>query len=59
MLVKWLSKILISKDHEQQLIENWLAASVDLADLERRQKMLEHGQAPWRAGTNMNLRGWV
>jgi hypothetical protein len=59
MLTKWLSNILISKDHEQQLVENWFAASKDLADLERRQKMLERGQAPWQTRANVNLRGWV
>lgn len=59
MLTKWLSNILISKDHEQQLIENWFAASIDLSDLERRQKMLERGQAPWQTRANINLRGWV
>ena len=59
MLTKWLSNILISKDHEQQLIENWFAASIDLSDLERRQKMLERGQAPWQTRANVNLRGWV
>jgi hypothetical protein len=41
------------------LIENWFANSVDLADLERRQRMLERGQAPWQTYTNHNLRGWV
>jgi hypothetical protein len=59
MLVKWLSNVLVSKDHEQRLIENWFANSVDLADLERRQRMLERGQAPWQTYTNHNLRGWV
>jgi hypothetical protein len=57
MLVKWLSKVLVSKDHEQQLIEDWLASSSDLVDLERRQKMLDRGQAPWQK-PNGNLVGW-
>ena len=57
MLVKWLSKVLVSKDHEQQLIEDWLASSSDLVDLERRQKMLDRGQAPWQ-NPNGNLVRW-
>lgn len=48
MLVKWLSKVLVSKDHEKKMIEDWLASSSDLVDLERRQKMLDRGQAPWQ-----------
>jgi len=55
--VKWLSKVLVSKDHEKAMIEDWLANSSDLVDLERRQKMLDRGQAPWQK-PNGNLVGW-
>ena len=39
--------------------EKWLAQSTDLVDLERRQRMLQRGQAPWHLQTNNNLKGWV
>lgn len=39
--------------------ETWLAQSTDLVDLERRQRMLQRGQAPWHLQTNNNLKGWV
>ena len=39
--------------------EKWLAQSTDLVDLERRQRMLQRGQAPWHLHTNGNLKGWV
>lgn len=59
MLVKWLSNVLVSRDHEQQLIENFFANSTDLADLERRQRMVERGQAPWQGRTKSNIGGWI
>jgi hypothetical protein len=42
---------------EQKDIDAWLSASSDLADLERRQRMLQRGQAPIQV--NANLRYWV
>jgi len=39
--------------------EKWLANSTDLVDLERRQKMLARGQAPFQVQSNTNLKGWV
>jgi len=39
--------------------EKWLAQSTDLVDLERRQRMLQRGQAPWAVQVNNNLKGWV
>lgn len=41
------------------LEEQWLANSTDLVDLERRQKMLMRGQAPFQVQANQNLSGWV
>ena len=58
MLVNWFSKILVSKDQEQTMMENWFANSVDLADLERRQRMVERGQAPWQIKAFSNSRSW-
>ena len=31
---------------EQRLVEQWLAESTDLVDIERRQRMISKGQAP-------------
>jgi len=39
----------ITQDHTRKMEEEYLAKSVDLADLERRQRKL----------MNKNLRGWV
>lgn len=39
--------------------EKYLANSCDLVELERRQKELQQGSAPWQAVANKNLRGWV
>lgn len=39
--------------------EEWLAQSTDLVDLERRQKMLTRGTAPFQVQANSNLKGWV
>lgn len=44
---------------EQQLVEQWLAESTDLVDIERRQRMISRGQAPWQVRASSNLRGWV
>jgi len=39
--------------------EKYLASSCDLVELERRQRLIQTGQAPWQPVTNKNLRGWV
>ena len=39
--------------------EKYLANSCDLVELERRQRELQQGSAPWQAVANKNLRGWV
>lgn len=39
--------------------EKYLASSCDLVELERRQRELQRGSAPWQAVANKNLRGWV
>lgn len=39
--------------------EKYLANSCDLVELERRQKEMQQGSAPWQAVANKNLRGWV
>jgi hypothetical protein len=39
----------------------YLAASKDLADVERRQRQMQRGEAPWqvKSKANENLKGWV
>lgn len=44
---------------EQRLVEQWLAESTDLIDIERRQRMISRGQAPWQIRASNNLRGWM
>jgi hypothetical protein len=44
---------------EQRLVEQWLAESTDLVDIERRQRMISRGQAPWQVRASHNLRGWL
>ncbi len=39
--------------------EKYLASSTDLVELERRQRLIQRGQAPWQPVTNKNLKGWV
>ena len=41
--------------------EAWLASSSDLVELERRQREIQRGNAPWQKPllTNPNLRGHV
>lgn len=44
---------------DREIIEEWLAEAHDLVDLERRQKQIARGQAPWQIQANANLKGWV
>ena len=58
-MIASLIRALIKKPTEKQLIEEWLADSASLSDLERRQRLIERNQAPWQVQANNNLRGWV
>ena len=44
---------------EQRLVEQWLGESTDLVDIERRQRMISKGQAPWQIRASHNLKGWL
>ena len=44
---------------EQDRIEEYLAESSNLVDLERRQGLIDRGEAPWQTKPNQNLWGWV
>lgn len=43
---------------EQLLTEKWLSESIDLVDIERRQRMINKGQAPWQTRSNNNTWSW-
>jgi hypothetical protein len=44
---------------EQERIEDYLADSLSLEDLERRQRSISRGEAPWQVRANLNLKGWA
>jgi hypothetical protein len=43
---------------QRDLINDWLAESTDLVDLERRQRALDRGQAPFQTVGNMRAKGY-
>lgn len=62
-MFKLIKKVLANKatteTTEQRLASQWLAESTDLVDIERRQRMISRGQAPWQVRAGNNLRGWL
>lgn len=44
---------------DQQRVYNWLASSDSLEEIERKQRMLNRGEAPWQVQANNNLKGWI
>lgn len=44
---------------EKDQVEEYLADSISLEDLERRQRLISRGEAPWQLHANANLRGWI
>ena len=44
---------------EKDKIYDWLASSSSLEEIERRQRMLDRGEAPWQVRANQNLKGWI
>jgi len=51
--MKWLKKLFTFGWETQNPVETYLANSVDLADLEARQKAIVYGNV------NPNLKGWI
>lgn len=47
------------KTTEKELIEQYLADSASLADVERRQRLISRGEAPWQLRARQNLKGWA
>jgi hypothetical protein len=55
-------KNLFSTKHigtEKDKIYDWLSSSSSLEEIERRQRMLSRGEAPWQVRANQNLKGWI
>lgn len=50
---------LLNTRTEKQMMEEYLADSISLEDLERRQRSISRGEAPWQQRANQNLKGWV
>jgi len=61
-VIKYLIKLLFQNPNcndNQGQIEAYLADSYDLIDLERRQRQISKGEAPWQQQANFNSRGWT
>jgi len=43
---------------EKQKIYTWLSESSDIVELERRQRIIDRGDAPWQVAANYKLKGW-
>jgi hypothetical protein len=52
-------KDLFKPKNEKDIVEAYLADSISLEDLERRQRAISRGEAPWQVRANYNLSGWV
>jgi hypothetical protein len=57
--MNWLSKLFNNNQYkrtwQQREAEQYLSESIDLADVERRQREIEKGAAPWQLRNNVNL----
>jgi hypothetical protein len=47
------------KDHEKLKAEIYLSTSHDLVELERRQKQISRGEAPWQRTGMIKAKGWL
>lgn len=56
-MVKLLKELFTTKD-AKTMIDEYLADSISLEDLERRQRLIERNQAPWQVQNQFNLRHW-
>ena len=52
-------KNLFRNQTEKEIIEEYLADSISLEDLERRQRLINRGEAPWQIRANQNLKGCI
>lgn len=58
-MIKNMFRNLLSARTEKQMIDEYLADSVDLVDLENRIRKMDRGEAPWQIRNKMNLGGWA
>lgn len=60
MITEFFKKLFESHENkERRRTEEWLADSSSLQEIERKQRMLSRGEAPWQVYANQNLKGWV
>jgi len=59
VLLKNMFKDILNTRSEKQFVEEYLADSISLEDLERRQRSISRGEAPWQIRANQNLKGWI
>ena len=52
-------KTLFNKKTEKDIIDAYLADSVDLVDLENRIRKIDRNEAPWQIKANQSFAGWV
>lgn len=57
-MIKLLKRLFVVKT-DRDVAHEYLGAATDLVDLERRQRQIDRGQAPWQTNANNNLKGWV
>jgi hypothetical protein len=59
VLLKNMFKDVLNTRSEKQFVEEYLSDSISLEDLERRQRSISRGEAPWQIRANQNLKGWI
>lgn len=59
VMLKNMFKDVLNTRSEKQFVEEYLADSISLEDLERRQRSISRGEAPWQIRANQNLKGWI
>ena len=59
VMLKNMFKDVLGTRSEKQFVEEYLADSISLEDLERRQRSISRGEAPWQVRANQNLKGWI
>jgi hypothetical protein len=56
--LKWLFSA-DTRSTEEDRVYKWLCSSSSLAEIERRQRMLSRGEAPWQLNAKRNVIGWT
>lgn len=52
--MNFIRTLFVRKD-EKNIIEDYLADSISLEDLERRQRLIARGEAPWQVRNKINV----